>query len=390
MKKTTKKDRQNTLFRKMLIDGRERAGLTQTNVSLRLGVPQTYVSKIELGTRRMDVMEFIEMVEALELDPVKFLAGFIEFFNDEESMQEENINKTKSMQEHFAFIESMVEKGGPEVSEYETFRNWIDRIAHEIKTGLLNYKDLQNLRSEFGDVLSLNTLYGHTLHKPHRYEGDYELIDKIQRKCVNEDSRYEKWDRNYHSTKTAIGIRNRKDYFIATLQKYTQSNKTLNVLDINSGPARDIYEFFSTNSNNVLVDCIEAEAKAIDYASELCRDYLSGIKFYKSNAFRFKPEKKYELIWSAGLLDTSDDKRLEMLLKRLLRFLAPKGEMVLSSFGDSNHGRNEMQILGNWVFHQRSERQLIRLAESCSASYQSIDVEKDPDGINLFLHIRNQ
>lgn len=389
MKKTTKKDRQNILLREMLIGVRERARLTQTNVSLRLGVPQTYVSKIELGTRRMDVIEFIEMAEALELDPVEFLTGFIEYFNHEESLREENISKIKSMQEHFAFIENIVEKGGPEIDEYETFRSWIDRVAHEIKTGLLNYKDLQNLRSAFGDVLSLNTLYGHTLHKPHGYEGDYELIDKIQRKYVNEDPRYEKWDENYHSTRTAIGIKNRKDYFIASLQKHAQNNKTLNVLNVDSGPARDIYEFFSTNSNSVLVDCIEPEAKAIDYASELCSDYLSSIKFYKSNAFRFKPDKKYELIWAASLLDSSEDKRLEMLLKRLLGFLAPKGELIVSNFSDSNHGRNEMQVLGNWIFHQRSERQLIGLAGTCGASIQSIHVDKDSEGINWFLHIRN-
>ena len=42
------------------------AGLSQQQVAERLGQPQSYVAKIELGERRLDVVEFLELTAALE------------------------------------------------------------------------------------------------------------------------------------------------------------------------------------------------------------------------------------------------------------------------------------------------------------------------------------
>ncbi|MEZ5954051.1 MAG: helix-turn-helix transcriptional regulator [Hyphomonas sp.] len=45
---------------------RREAGLSQQQVADLLGVPQSYVAKIELGERRIDVIEFLKFVEALD------------------------------------------------------------------------------------------------------------------------------------------------------------------------------------------------------------------------------------------------------------------------------------------------------------------------------------
>ncbi len=73
------------LLRQMLADERNKAGLKQSDVSLKLGKMQSYVSKIELGTRRMDVVEYIEIVQAIGLDPVKLLREFIDSTGKHES-----------------------------------------------------------------------------------------------------------------------------------------------------------------------------------------------------------------------------------------------------------------------------------------------------------------
>ena len=39
----------------------------------RLGRPQSYVSKFERGERRLDVVEFFEVMDALRVDGFKFL-----------------------------------------------------------------------------------------------------------------------------------------------------------------------------------------------------------------------------------------------------------------------------------------------------------------------------
>jgi len=45
---------------------RREAGLSQQQVAELLGVPQSYVAKIELGERRIDVIEFLKLVEVMD------------------------------------------------------------------------------------------------------------------------------------------------------------------------------------------------------------------------------------------------------------------------------------------------------------------------------------
>lgn len=53
---------------KILIDKRKQKQLTQTELALRLGKPQSYIAKIENKDRRLDVIELIELCEAMSTD----------------------------------------------------------------------------------------------------------------------------------------------------------------------------------------------------------------------------------------------------------------------------------------------------------------------------------
>jgi transcriptional regulator with XRE-family HTH domain len=52
----------------VIVAARKKAGLTQLEVAERLGKPQSYVSKVESGERRIDVVELIEIAEAVGFD----------------------------------------------------------------------------------------------------------------------------------------------------------------------------------------------------------------------------------------------------------------------------------------------------------------------------------
>lgn len=65
------------IFRAMLIDAREGAGLTQMDVAKRLSKPQSFVSKYERGERRLDFVEFVLLAEILDLDAHLFLTDFM-------------------------------------------------------------------------------------------------------------------------------------------------------------------------------------------------------------------------------------------------------------------------------------------------------------------------
>jgi transcriptional regulator with XRE-family HTH domain len=60
-------------LRNLLVQTRKRAGLSQMALAERLHRPQSYVSKFERGERRLDVLEFFEVMDALGADGFKFL-----------------------------------------------------------------------------------------------------------------------------------------------------------------------------------------------------------------------------------------------------------------------------------------------------------------------------
>jgi ribosome-binding protein aMBF1 (putative translation factor) len=57
----------------LLIEARRDAGLTQVELAAKLSRPQSFVSKYERGERRLDLVEFLEVADALGLQPAQFI-----------------------------------------------------------------------------------------------------------------------------------------------------------------------------------------------------------------------------------------------------------------------------------------------------------------------------
>lgn len=72
MAKDVSKARNDSL-RALLTDARKSVGLTQVDLAERLGRPQSFVSKYERGERRLDVVEFLEVTDALDVAPAKLI-----------------------------------------------------------------------------------------------------------------------------------------------------------------------------------------------------------------------------------------------------------------------------------------------------------------------------
>ena len=60
-------------FLDVLVTARREAGLRQVDLAERLGKPQSFVSKVENGERRLDVVELIVMARAMGVDEIRFL-----------------------------------------------------------------------------------------------------------------------------------------------------------------------------------------------------------------------------------------------------------------------------------------------------------------------------
>ena len=58
---------------RVLARARERAHVKQSDLAAKLGVPPSYLSKVENGTRRLDVIEFVQIAEAMDADPAEIV-----------------------------------------------------------------------------------------------------------------------------------------------------------------------------------------------------------------------------------------------------------------------------------------------------------------------------
>lgn len=56
-------------LREILVAARRKSGLTQVDVAAKLHRPQSFVSKVESGERRLDVVELIQFAEAVGANP---------------------------------------------------------------------------------------------------------------------------------------------------------------------------------------------------------------------------------------------------------------------------------------------------------------------------------
>jgi len=249
--------------------------------------------------------------------------------------------------------------------------------------------DKNKLISIFKDTLSLDTMMGFTLLKPHGYAGDYELIGRIYDKYTSSNLKNKKWDLWYHSAVGANAVRNRKEYFKNQLDIFESEQSSVKVLNLASGPCSDLLEFLQSKDQvNTHFDCLDLDKNAIEYASNACAEYSSQITFIHKNAFRYKPNKKYHLIWSAGLFDYFNDKLFIELTKRMYLLLDDNGELVIGNFSPRNSGRGLMEVLLDWHLNHRTEEKLISLAVQAGIPEEKLFIGSEENKVNLFLHAK--
>lgn len=296
------------------------------------------------------------------------------------------------MNYHFEFIKALIKKNGPDLEDYSELNSWIEETFDHIKNNNITKEQLNDLIKLFGDAFTVETMQGFAFQKPHGYAGDFEIIDRIYQKYISSKQHLAKWDIFWQNQPAAHAVRNRCDYFAFQVIQTTQSKlqPSYNVLNLASGPGRDMLNFFKEHSDlsaKVKFDCVEQDENAIKFASEICSAYLDNITFIKKNALRYVCSKEYDLIWSAGLFDYLDDKVFISLLSRLKNMLGKNGQVVIGNFCSTNPSKAYMNLF-QWHLHHRSPNTLRALAMSAGFSDNNISIKSEYSGVNLFLHAK--
>ena len=294
------------------------------------------------------------------------------------------------MDKYLSYAKAMVERGGPNPHEYAETDAWISQVYSSLDSGDLPKGAIAELRHTLGPVLSSMTMVGFAWCKPHGYAGDFEIIDRHYLSYVAPDPQLSNWDYYWHASPGARAVRNRKRYFHQLLTSHSAAklDSDLTVLNVASGPARDVLEYVRFTAQPVHFDCIDIDSKAIAHASSLCAGF-DNVVFRKANALRLRPTKIYDLVWSAGLFDYFSDRTFVFMLRRLLASVAPGGELVIGNYAMTKPHPNLCWLrLVDWHLHHRSAEKLIDLALKSGISADRIRIGSEPEGVTLFLHIK--
>lgn len=299
--------------------------------------------------------------------------------------------QTALFESQISWINHFVSKPLATDADWKEYNKIALNIGQRLRDDALNESEKMQLKNAYGTAMTAQTLQGYVLEKPHGYAGDYEIIDKFYTHYKSPNETLAKWDEYLHSFKAVKAVRNRKTYIKQILfDKIAEHTKTqpFEMLDLASGPARDLAEFFTEAPNaDLLVDCIDLDQNAIKYATKLLGEHQPKVKFLHKNILRFNTNKKYDLVWSAGLFDYFNDTIFKRLLIRFLQNIKLGGELIVGNFCSTNPDINYMELL-DWKLYHRSADDLIALAISCGVDRSRISVDKEPEGVNLFIRIK--
>jgi len=271
----------------------------------------------------------------------------------------------------------------------------IDKIIQGIgngkREGYFSDEDIKEISHYYGREFLANTLQGMALLKKFGYAGDFLMIDRIYTGDPPENSFYKSWDNYFQNQAAPSAVRNRKEYFKTIVTDRFSDCKELNILNVASGPARDLAELFAQKPKDfkLKVTCVEMDKFAIEYAKKVTHNFNEDIEYVNKNIFKFETEQKYDIVWSAGLFDYFDDKGFLFVLNKFKNWVKPKGEIVIGNFNsDHNPTRDYMEIFGEWFLNHRTESELINLGNQVGFNKDQISVNREEQNVNLFLHIK--
>ena len=288
-------------------------------------------------------------------------------------------------------LRELIASGGPMPGEYAMVNRALRLLGDAVRARVISRDEVLAYAQDITHRHLEGTMQSRALGKKFGYSGDFEMIDAIYTLRSAAEPHLRRWDLYFHAQAAPVAVRNRKSYFHQLLNAHTEGRgkSPTRVLNVASGPARDVREWVLENpEREVFFDCVDAEIHAIECARKLCAPFADRVEFYHRNVLRFLPAKGYELVWSAGLFDYLTDRSFVYLLKALMAVTRRGGEVVVGNFSDFNPSRDYMELMGDWVLQHRTRDRLRELALEAGAVPDSINVQWEPEGVNLFLHIR--
>jgi extracellular factor (EF) 3-hydroxypalmitic acid methyl ester biosynthesis protein len=273
------------------------------------------------------------------------------------------------------------------------------------KQHFIHREYFQRMLNEF---FGTSALFQRALTKPLGYAGDYEMMNIIYRNEFEGKDIFSQVMNKVDCMGTASrAVRNRREYFSRKITQVCQSvpgDSPCKIVSVACGPCVEMADFLKAAGSirrpaKTDLVAMDQDASAIEDARQ--RLYPLSEPFdditvhvVKSNIRELIIGRKQEneiyedaaLIYTAGLCDYLSFSATNRLVKELYRFLKPGGSIIAGNFGPYNPQRFKMEYGSEWFIIHRTEEEIKDFAKGLPEDV-IISVEKEPEGVNLFLVI---
>ncbi|MDB4965231.1 MAG: SAM-dependent methyltransferase [Myxococcales bacterium] len=243
------------------------------------------------------------------------------------------------------------------------------------------------------------------LEKPLGYAGDYEMMNMLYRDPAEGETLLGK-ALNFCFTEepAAQANKNRIDYIGRLIRQALKDHPEgrVRIASLGCGPAREIEALLhSAPSLGARLDIalIDQEDRAIAHCEQtlapLAARTGARIRFIREGIRNLLSKDRLSqklghcaLIYSAGLFDYLEDRAFSRILSVLYEALVPGGLVAVGNVASNNPSRWVMEYFAEWFLIHRSPADLLRLSSEIAKTAESVDVDAEATGINLFLRIR--
>ncbi|MEP7050042.1 MAG: class I SAM-dependent methyltransferase [Pseudomonadota bacterium] len=257
-------------------------------------------------------------------------------------------------------------------------------------------------KKQVSELINHSPLLRRAHTKPLGYAGDYEMMNMLYRDHAEGDSLFGRVLNLYAAQEGAAQANiNRLEYLSKKLRAAIEVRGRVRVASIGCGPARELAVLLEQSPElgpYIDVALIDQEERVLTY----CERTLSPIAirtgakvhFIKESVRRLLTAKKLkqalgerDFIYSAGLFDYLNARSFSALLAVLYDALAPSGHLAIGNVASNNPSRYFMEYCLDWFLIHRSREDLLTFARGLTPAPGRIEVDAEPSGVNLFLHI---
>jgi len=243
--------------------------------------------------------------------------------------------------------------------------------------------------------------------KPFGYPGDYEVMNAIYERFYEGSTLFARSvGLGFSEALCSKAVRFRKDLvkrqLKALISRRAGSEGPVRVLSIGAGPAQELHELFQEvddlpvplevvlfeQDKNALAHSFRRLTPSVEarFPGRVRLLFLhDSIKRLLRDGSLFAPFGKFDLVYSAGLLDYLQQRTGTVLTRHLAGATAPGGQLLVANMVD-NPARMLLQVHLDWALIYRTREELMEMAHAAVPGAR-VRILEEESGVNPFFEI---